>query len=63
MAYCGPVEVNGDEVIHHIENSLFPEWIDTDLVRRFAFHDGGQTLRLVGEAGGLVQHLVWERVG
>ena len=35
MAYCGSFHVEGDSVIHRIENSLFPEWIGTDLMRTF----------------------------
>lgn len=60
MAYCGTFEVREGSVIHHIENSLFPEWIGNDLARTFSFSE--DTLSLVGDAGGLVQHLLWQRV-
>jgi hypothetical protein len=62
MNYCGTFEVVGDEVIHHVENSLFPEWIGTDRARTYQFHDEDRELRLVGDAGGLVQELVWRRL-
>jgi hypothetical protein len=60
MAYCGSFHVEGDSVIRRIENSLFPEWIGTDLMRTFEFED--DTLRLIGDAGGLIQYLLWKRV-
>jgi len=60
MACCGTCHIEGDSVIHRTENSLFPEWIGTDLPRTFEFEDG--TLRLIGDAGGLVQILLWKRV-
>lgn len=28
-SYCGPFEVRGDRVVHHIEACLFPNWVGT----------------------------------
>jgi hypothetical protein len=33
MAYCGRYEVHGDHVVHHIEQSLFPNWVGTSQKR------------------------------
>ena len=33
LSYCGSYEVNQGQVIHHVEVSLFPNWILTDQVR------------------------------
>jgi hypothetical protein len=59
MAYSGRFSLEGDEVVHHIDQSLYPEWIGTDMVRRFTLDD--DDLVLSGEAGGLTQHLRWRR--
>jgi hypothetical protein len=34
-AYVGRYEVRGDQVIHHIELSLFPNWASTQQTRSF----------------------------
>lgn len=33
VAYYGPYEVAGDRVVHHVRNSLFPNWAGLDQVR------------------------------
>ena len=33
LSYCGPYEIQGDKVIHHVEASLFPNWVGEDHVR------------------------------
>jgi hypothetical protein len=35
VSYCGPYEVEGDVVVHHIEMSLFPNWVGSDQKRHF----------------------------
>ncbi len=37
-----------------------PEWSGTDLARTFEFENG--TSREIGNAGGLVQPFLWQRV-
>ena len=39
FSYCGRYEVRGDRVIHHLEVSLFPNWIGMDHERIFEFED------------------------
>ena len=29
VCYCGPYEVRGEKVVHHVEVSLFPNWVGT----------------------------------
>ncbi len=60
MAYCGTFHAERNSAIRRIENSLFPKWNGTDLTRTFEFEN--DTLRLIGDAGGLVQHLSRQRV-
>ena len=65
VSYCGRYEFHGDTVVHHVELSLFPNWV------------GGMQERLVEVTadrltlstrpvllGGIQQtaHLIWERV-
>lgn len=59
MAYSGRFTLSGDEVVHHIHLSLCPEWIGTDLRRRFALV--GDELTLSGDASGMTQYLRWSR--
>ncbi len=33
LSYCGTYEIQGDKVIHHVEASLFPNWIGEDQIR------------------------------
>jgi hypothetical protein len=33
LSYGGTYEIQGDKVIHHIEASLFPNWVGEDQVR------------------------------
>ena len=40
LTYCGHYRVTGDKVTHHIEISLFPDWIGKSQVRRIGFEDG-----------------------
>ena len=65
MSYCGRYEIQGNKVVHHVEASLFPNWIGTDLERTFEFDDDRIILspppRVVD---GIKQssHLTWERI-
>jgi Lipocalin-like domain len=44
ISYFGRYEVHGDEVIHHVEMSLFPNWIGQDQVQKLRFADGNLIL-------------------
>jgi hypothetical protein len=63
--YCGKYEVRENAVIHHVEMSHFPNWVNTDFVRYFALH--GDTLKLctppmLVEGHTQIGQLVWQRV-
>ena len=67
MSYCGSYEVNERErfIIHHLQLSWFPNWIETDQKRYFEFAGNRLTLKtppvtLVGAAQ--VHRLIWERL-
>ena len=64
VSYCGRYEVEDDRVIHHIEVSLFPNWVGAKQERMFEFDGDRLTLStplmLVGGRQ-LSTHLIWER--
>lgn len=66
VAYYGPYEVHESErkVIHHVEASLFPNWIGGELVRFYELSDDLLTLTTppVKYGGGdTTSILVWKR--
>jgi hypothetical protein len=65
VAYGGRYIFHGDRVVHHVELSLFPNWVGTDQKRVAEFSEGRMTLS-VGPLllGGKhqVARLVWERI-
>ena len=65
VAYAGRYSFHGDRVIHHVELSLFPNWVGSDQERWVEL--AGDRLTLSASplllAGKLqVPRLVWERV-
>jgi hypothetical protein len=65
VAYAGRYSFHGDRVIHHVELSLFPNWVGTDQERWVELAGDRLTLTaspllLAGEPQ--VPRLVWERV-
>jgi hypothetical protein len=67
IAYGGAYEVEGDTVSHHVESSLFPNWIGTVQRRRWSLDESGQRLTLTSPPlvlGGVtrIQQLSWDRV-
>lgn len=66
IAYYGTYTVNESErtVIHHVEASLYPNWVGSDQRRRFEFSEGRLILRAANGSGGpgTESRLVWERV-
>jgi hypothetical protein len=65
QAYSGRYEVRDDKIIHHVEVSLFPNWVGREQERFYAFD--GDRLCLSTEPlpyGKTRQtaHLEWERV-
>ena len=64
-AYYGAYSVNEKDhvVIHHVEASLYPNWIGSEQRRLYEFSGGRLTLRAVNGMGGpgTESRLVWER--
>ncbi len=65
LSYCGRFSVEGNKIVHHIELSLFPNWIGDDQERFFEFK--GDTLTLSTSPfllGGenRTAHLIWQKV-
>ena len=64
-SYCGRYKVEGGRVVHHIEVSLFPNWIGESQERSYELEGDRLTLStplmLVGGMQ-LSTHLIWERV-
>jgi hypothetical protein len=49
QAYCGTYEVRDNTVVHHVEASLLPNIVGTDLVRTFSI--SGDELRVTTPLG------------
>jgi hypothetical protein len=65
IAYAGRYTVEGDTVTHHVEASLFPNWVGRPEVRYYKFEDNTLTLRTGPVRSGMhtiTAQLVWERV-
>ena len=65
VSYCGRFEVVGDKVVHKIEVSLFPNWVETSQERSYEFDGDRLTLSTpLMTVGGrrLSNRLVWEKV-
>jgi Lipocalin-like domain len=69
LSYAGSYEVVGDQVHHHVELSLFPDWVGGTQVRHIAWldnDDGTRDLELsdlgVGTARTATIHLRWHRI-
>jgi hypothetical protein len=65
VSYCGRYELQGDTVIHHVELSLFPNWVGVDQARLVNISGDRLTLStrpLLLDGRQQTAHLVWERV-
>jgi lipocalin-like protein len=65
VAYAGRYSFHGDRVIHHVELSLFPNWIGTDQERWVELAEDRLTLSaspLLLAGRQQIPRLVWERV-
>jgi Lipocalin-like domain len=65
VSYCGQYEFRGDTVVHHVDLSLFPNWVGVEQERLVEITGNRLTLStrpilLRGEQQ--TAHLVWERV-
>ncbi len=65
VSYCGRYEFKGDTVVHHVELSLFPNWVGVEQERLVEVRGNRLTLSTRPILlGGMQQsaHLIWERV-
>jgi hypothetical protein len=65
VSYCGRYELDGETVVHHVELSLFPNWVGVDQKRLVEVRGNRLTLSTHPILlGGIQQsaHLIWERV-
>jgi Lipocalin-like domain len=65
IAYTGRYTVEGDTVTHHVETSLFPNWVGRPETRYYKFEGNTLTLRTSPIRSGrhtVIAQLVWERV-
>jgi hypothetical protein len=61
VSYCGTYEIREDTVVHQAKAATVPDWIGTDLSRKFVFGENTLTLTAHDNAGN-VMDLIWERV-
>jgi hypothetical protein len=65
LRLCWPIHRRGNEVVHHVEVSSVPNWVNTDMVRLIRREGGRLTLTTPPRPlGGDMStfELVWERV-
>jgi hypothetical protein len=60
-AYFGTYDIDESSrtVIHHVQASIYPSWVGTDLKRTYEF--SGNRLTLTAVSGQGVMRLVWKR--
>ncbi len=64
VSYFGTFDVDqaSHTVTHHIEASLVPSWVGTDLKRNFHFEGNSLVLTRVSPDGTSSDRLIWDRV-
>ena len=65
VSYCGRYEFRGDTVTHHVDLSLFPNWVGVEQERLVEFRGNRLTLSTRPILLGGMQrtaHLIWKRV-
>ena len=65
VSYCGRYEFRGETVIHHVELSLFPNWVGVEQERLVEVRGDRLTISTRPILFGGAQrtaHLIWERV-
>ncbi len=66
VSYCGRYEFRGDTVVHHVELSLFPNWVGVEQERLVEVKGDRLTLStrpILLEGVQRTAHLIWEAVG
>ena len=68
ISYSGDFSINEQSVYHHVQFSLFPNWIGTDLVRQYEFSGSREELILstspveAGNGKTIQNILSWKRI-
>ena len=65
LSYCGQYEIQDNQVIHHIQASLFPNWLGIAQKRFFNFKDNQLFLTsssFLMRGKQQVAHMIWERI-
>lgn len=65
VSYCGRYEFHGETVVHHVELSLFPNWVGVSQERLVEIVGDRLTLStrpLLLQGKQQTAHLLWERV-
>lgn len=65
IAYAGPYTVGEETIIHHVEVSLFPNWLGTAQVRYHTLEGDKLVLRtppVLSDEGRMAVQLIWQRV-
>jgi Lipocalin-like domain len=65
VSYCGRYEFHGETVLHHVELSLFPNWVGLSQERLVKISGDRLTLStrpLLLQGRQQTAHLLWERV-
>ena len=65
VSYCGRYEFRGDTVVHHVEHSLFPNWVGVEQERLIDLEGNRLTLSTRPMLLGGIRrtaHLIWELV-
>lgn len=66
LSYCGKYEILDGKVIHHVEASLFPNWVGVDQERFFEFQGDRLLLStppiMYNNGQRLTAYVLWERV-
>jgi hypothetical protein len=65
VSYCGKYDFDGDKVVHHVELSLFPNWVGVDQERLVELKGNRLTLStppILLRGIQQTAHLIWERV-
>ena len=63
VSYCGRFEVHNEQVHHHIETSLVPQWVGTTLTRDVRWNKDKSELQLLASGEILNDRLLWQRFG
>ena len=65
ISYCGKYDVQGNQVVHYVTISSFPNWVNSEQRRNWEFKDGRLLLSAHGLQVGsekVEASLIWERV-